>query len=89
MNLESLEINILKASEIKDGDIVIVKIDELNKSNLDENKIQSIYQKITKMIKKEIPIYFFPSYFTFEIIKSAITNQNSLISNQKTTEDSK
>ena len=79
MNIESLEINLLKASEIKDGDVVIVKINEFEKANLDKDKIQSIYKKITDMIKKEVPIYFFPSNFTFEIMKDAIDTQNNQI----------
>lgn len=78
MNIESLEINILKASEIQDNDVVIVKINEFEKANLDTNKIQNLYKKITDMIKKEVPIYFFPSNFTFEIIKNAIETQNNL-----------
>lgn len=82
MNIESLEINLLKASEIKDGDVVIVKIDEFEKANLDAEKIQSIYKKITDMLKKETPIYFFPSNFTFEIMKDAIDTQNNKISKE-------
>lgn len=78
MNIESLEINLLKASEIKDNDVVIVKINEFEKANLDTDKIQNLYKKITDMIKKEVPIYFFPSNFTFEIIKNAIETQNNL-----------
>ena len=82
MNIESLEINLLKASEIKDGDVVIVKINEFEKANLDAEKIQSIYKKITDMLKKETPIYFFPSNFTFEIMKDAIDTQNNQISKE-------
>jgi hypothetical protein len=82
MNIESLEINLLKASEIKDGDVVIVKIDEFEKANLDAEKIRSIYKKITDMLKKETPIYFFPSNFTFEIMKDAIDIQNNQISKE-------
>jgi hypothetical protein len=82
MNIESLEINLLKASEIKDGDVVIVKINEFEKANLDSEKIQTIYKKITDMLKKEVPIYFFPSNFTFEIMKDAIDTQNNRISKE-------
>jgi hypothetical protein len=82
MNIESLEINLLKASEIKDGDVVIVKINEFEKANLDAEKIRSIYKKITDMLKKETPIYFFPSNFTFEIMKDAIDIQNNQISKE-------
>lgn len=79
MNIESLEINVLKASEIKDGDILLVKIDEKTKSKLDKDTITNLYEKITKMLKKEIPIYFFPSDVTIEILKKTIEIQESLI----------
>ena len=82
MNIESLEVSLFKTSEIKDGDVVIVKIDEFEKANLDAEKIQSIYKKITDMLKKETPIYFFPSNFTFEIMKDAIDTQNNKISKE-------
>jgi hypothetical protein len=72
MNIESLEINLLKVSEIKDGDIVIVKVNDNQKLNLDKEAIKNLYEKITKMFKKEIPIYFFPSNVNFEIIKRGI-----------------
>lgn len=79
MKIESLEINLLKASEIKDGDTVIVKINEFERANLDKDKIQNLYKKITDMLKKEIPIYFFPSNCTFEIIKNSIKAQEDLL----------
>lgn len=79
MNIESLEIKLLKSSEIKDGDIIIVKINDTEKSKLDKATVKNLYEQITKMIKKEIPIYFFPSNLNFEIIKNSIeSTQESL-----------
>lgn len=72
MNIESLEINLFKASEIKDGDIVIVKIANDQKSKLDKENIKSLYKQITDMTKKEIPIYFFPANLDLQIIKNTI-----------------
>lgn len=76
MNIESLEINLLKASEIKDGDVVLVKIKESQKSNLNKDFIKKLYQEITNILKKEVPIYFFPDNLSFEIIKKQV-NINS------------
>lgn len=72
MNIESLEINLLKASEINEGDVVLVRINEEEKSKFNESDIRDLYQKITKMLKKEIPIYFFPKNIDFEMIKKIV-----------------
>jgi hypothetical protein len=79
MKIESLEINLLKASEIQDGDVVIVKIKDQEKSKLDKTQIKHLYEQITNILKKEVPIYFFPSNLSVEIIKKAIETQNSLV----------
>ena len=78
LNIESLEINILKASEIKEGDLVIVKMSNEHKSKLNKDDIKNLYQNISKMLKKEIPIYFFPEGLNIDIIKNAIKNQSSV-----------
>jgi len=75
LNIESLEINILKASEIKDGDLVIVKMSNEHKSKLNKEDIKNLYDNISKMLKKEIPIYFFPEGLNIDIIKDAIKNK--------------
>lgn len=84
MKIESLEVNLLKASEIKDGDIVIIKIREEEKEKLDKNKIKHLYQKITQILKKEIPIYFFPSNLSVEIIKKSIQTQDRATKKENT-----
>lgn len=86
MKIESLEVNIFKASEIKEGDIVLVRITEEEKLKLNKEKIRSIYEKITGILKKEIPIYFFPSNLNFEIIKQTIENSKNLEEATKTNE---
>ena len=78
MNIESLEINLLKASEIKDGDIILVKIDNKTKSELNKETITNLYQKITDILKKQVPIYFFPSDVSIEILKKTIEIQENL-----------
>ena len=83
MNIESLEINLLKASEIKDGDIILVKIDNKTKSELNKETITNLYQKITDILKKELPIYFFPSDVSIEILKKTIEIQENLNQDNK------
>jgi hypothetical protein len=73
MNIESLEIKLLKASEIKDGDILLIKIDEKDKSNLTKESIKNMYNQLLKMMNnKKIPMYFFPKTMDINIIKTAI-----------------
>jgi hypothetical protein len=75
MNIESLEIKLLKASEIVEGDVILVKVSEKNKSKLTKEKVQSLYQQIIKIInKKNIPIYFFPDDVEMKVIKNHIQN---------------
>lgn len=81
MNIESLEINILKASEIKDDDVVLVKIDQDTKSKLDKDTVQKLYKQITNMVKKEIPIYFFPSDISIEVLRKTVEAQEILNKN--------
>jgi 2-C-methyl-D-erythritol 4-phosphate cytidylyltransferase len=73
MNIESLEINVLKASEIKDGDVIIVKIKESDKIKFSKESVTSLYKQIKDMIKKDnIPIYFFPQEIDIEILKNHV-----------------
>jgi hypothetical protein len=73
MNIKSLEINLLKASEIQDGDVIIVKTSPEEKSKLTKDNVQEIYQNISKMInKKNISIYFFPKNLSVDIIKNHV-----------------
>jgi acetamidase/formamidase len=72
MDIQSLEINLLKVSEIKEGDIVIVKIKDSEKSKISKEIIKNLYKQITNIVKKEIPIYFFPDYLSIEMIKEHI-----------------
>lgn len=74
MDIKSLEINILKASEVKDGDTILVKIKEEDKSKLTKENIKSLYDQIKKIIKKDISIYFFPKNLSIDIIKNHVKN---------------
>jgi hypothetical protein len=82
MKIESLEINLLKASEIKDGDIVIVKIKNAEKANLKQEDITNIYNKILDMTEKKIPIYFFPDNLNFNIIKDYVSKASEIIAKE-------
>jgi hypothetical protein len=74
MKIEKLEINLFKVSEIKDDDIVIIKVDEKDKIKFTKDNIESIYNEIKKLIKKDIPIYFFPKSLSVEVMKQHIKN---------------
>lgn len=78
MNIESLEINILKASEVKDDDIIIVKIKENDKLKFTKETIQELYKQIKTMLKKEnISIYFFPNNISIDIVKNHVIQVES------------
>jgi hydroxymethylpyrimidine pyrophosphatase-like HAD family hydrolase len=87
MNIESLEINLLKASEIQEGDVVIVKINEKQKLNLNKEKITEIYNKIIQIINRKIPIYFFPKDLSFHLIKKSISKASEIL--ETTTQNEK
>ena len=73
LNIESLEINVLKASEIKDGDILIVKMGKEQKSKMNKEDVKNIYDQVVKMIKRsDISIYFFPEDLSIDIIRNNV-----------------
>lgn len=73
MNIKSLEINLLKASEIEDGDIIIVKVSKDDKLKLTKENVQSLHKHISEITKKpNIPIYFFPKNISVEMIKTHV-----------------
>jgi signal peptidase I len=77
MNIESLEIKLVKSSQIEDGDIIIIKVDDLNKKYFNKENIKNIYDQITNMINKQnLKIYFFPKNLDIEIVKNHIKNIN-------------
>jgi hypothetical protein len=74
INIESLEINLFKASEIKDGDIILIKIDSDQKKEFNKENITNLYTQIKDLVKKDIGIYFFPKNITVEAIKNHISS---------------
>jgi len=75
MKIESLEVNLFKASDIKDGDILLVRIDNEEKNNLTKENVRNIYDQILNMTKrKDLGIYFFPKNLDIEVIKNHIMN---------------
>lgn len=77
MNIESLEINLFKTSEIHDRDTILVKIDEQDKSKFTKENIKNLYDQIKKITKKDISIYFFPKNLSIDIIKNHVKNIES------------
>jgi hypothetical protein len=74
MNIKSLEVSLFKTSEIKDGDTILVKIDDEKKSKFKKDEIKALYDEIKKIVKKDISIYFFPKDLSIDIIKNHIKN---------------
>ena len=74
MNIKSLEINLFKTSEIHDGDTILVKIDDKQKSEFKKEDIKYLYDQIKKITKKDISIYFFPKNLSIDIIKNHVKN---------------
>lgn len=74
MDIESLEINLFKTSEIKDGDTILVKIDDKQRTRFSKEEVKSLYDQITKIAKKNISVYFFPKNISIDIIKNHVTN---------------
>jgi hypothetical protein len=83
MNIESLEVSLFKASEIQNGDIILVRMGKEEKNKLTKDNVQSLYKQINAMIKKEnIQIYFFPKDISIDLIKKHVEtldiNQNKI-----------
>lgn len=74
MDITKLEINLFKTSEINDGDTILVKIDEKDKSKFTKENIKSLYDQIKKIAGKDISIYFFPKNLSIDIIKNHVKN---------------
>lgn len=84
MKIDSLEIKLLKSSEIKEGDVILVKIKESDKLKLNKDNIRHLYDQISKMINKSIPIYFFPDNLSIDIIKKSVNMTNNTVKNENT-----
>lgn len=73
MKIDNIEVSLFKASEIKDGDILLVKMGKEQKNNMNKDDVKNIYDKIVKMIKRsDISIYFFPKDLSIDIIKNNV-----------------
>ena len=78
MNIEPLEVKLVKSSKIEDGDIIIIKVSTEDKKNFDTENIKNLYAQIKNMIgNKNISIYFFPKNLDIEFVKENIKNIES------------
>jgi hypothetical protein len=75
MKIKSLEKKLLKTSQIEDGDVILIKINSEKKKDLTPDQIKSFYNDMKMLVKKDVPIVFFPDYLDVEIIKKLITEQ--------------
>ncbi len=87
MNIENLEIKLLESSKIQDGDVILVKIKDYERTKFSKDQIKDLYQKVAQMINKpNIGIYFFPADLEISLIKDLITD-NILNGNIPTNEN--
>jgi hypothetical protein len=75
MKIQSLETKLLKTSKIEEGDLILIKINSEKKKDLTPDQIKSLYNDMRALVKKDIPIVFFPDYLDVEIIKQIIIEQ--------------
>jgi hypothetical protein len=72
MKIENIDVSLFKASDIKDGDKLLVRT---TGKELSKEAVRSVYEELNKMIgKKEVSMYFFPKDIKIDIIKNHIKN---------------
>jgi hypothetical protein len=76
MDIENLEISLLQASKIKDGDTILVRLTEEDKKVMTKDQISQLYQKIKKCVgeEKQISIFFFPKSMELSLVKHTMRN---------------
>jgi hypothetical protein len=86
MDTKSLEINLFKASQIEEGDVVLIKTSQDEKKSLSKEDVKELYKKICDMTNKNIPIYFFPKELELEILKKVVIEHLQTSSNEDNNE---
>jgi hypothetical protein len=76
MDIENLEISLLQASKIQDGDTVLVRLTEEEKEFMTKDKISALYDKIKKCVgeDKKVSIFFFPKTMDISLVKNTMQN---------------
>ncbi|MEN9446594.1 MAG: hypothetical protein RL728_1106 [Bacteroidota bacterium] len=71
MDIKKLEVSFLKVSEIKSGDVVIVRMSPEEKNKLNKENITEIYNQIKNIVgkEKEVGIFFFSKDMELSYIK--------------------
>jgi len=90
LDIESLEIKLLKSSQIEDGDIILVKINEEDEKKISKENVRKLYDQISDMVKKpNIGIYFFPKNLDISLIKNLIKENTveNLIEKENTNDE--
>jgi hypothetical protein len=71
MKIDQAEISLFKTSDIKDGDVLLVKISSKYKEKLNKENIQSLYDSIKAMVgSKDVGIFFFPKNLDISILRN-------------------
>lgn len=84
MNIKNLEVSILKTSELKSGDVVIVRMSPEEKNKLNKDNITEIYNQVKNMIgkDKEIGIFFFSKDMELSYIKDYLKQSEQIFTQE-------
>lgn len=84
MNIKNLEVSILKTSELKSGDVVIVRMSPEEKNKLNKDNITEIYNQVKSIVgkEKEIGIFFFSKDMELHYIKDYLKQSEQLFTQE-------
>jgi hypothetical protein len=70
MKIENAEVTLLKASQIEDGDVLLVRMSKKFRDGMNADKAQALHTQLSEMVgEKKIGVYFFPKDLDISVIK--------------------
>ena len=89
MKIENAEISLLKASQIQDGDVLLVRMSKKYKEQMSAEKAHKLFEQIKSMAgDKQVGIFFFPKDLEISIIRDFLEKADKLIPNDSVKMDS-
>jgi hypothetical protein len=81
MKIKNVELSLLKASQVEDGDVILVRISKAFKEKMTAEKARDLYNQIKSMVAedKNIGIFFFPKEMELSLIKGYLEQAEKLI----------
>lgn len=80
MNIQNAEVSLLKASQIENGDVLLVRMSKKTKESMSAEKAHDLFQQIKSMVGgKEVGIFFFPKDLELSIIKNFLKKAEKLV----------